>query len=139
MPTITGDTEAVRYVSDLTRATAFYQDVLGLPLTAAFNEARFLQTGRRSTLILFDVEGIQHRQSIIPSHGAKGEIHVALAVPADEMDEWRDRLKEHGVSIEHEQEWSLGTQSIYFRDPDNNSLELIAKEHYPQVWERLDN
>lgn len=138
MPTITGVAEAVLYVSDLDRATAFYQNVLGLPLTAAFNEARFLQTGRRSTLILFDIEGIQNRQSVIPSHGARGEIHIALAVPAKEMDEWRNRLKAHGVSIEHEQEWSSGTKSIYFRDPDNNSLELIAEEHYPQVWERLN-
>ena len=138
MPTITGVAEAVLYVSDLDRATAFYQNVLGLPLTAAFNEARFLQTGRHSTLILFAVEGIQNRRSVIPSHGAKGEIHVALAVPAKEMDEWRDKLKANGVSIEHEQEWSLGTHSIYFRDPDNNSLELIAEEHYPQIWERLD-
>jgi hypothetical protein len=51
------------------------------------------------------------------------------------MDAWRERLVAHGVEIEHEQEWSQGTHSIYFRDPDNNSLELIEERHYPIVWE----
>lgn len=136
MTTILGVAEAVLYVSDLARATDFYTDVLGLPLTAAFDEARFLQTGPDSTLILFDAGGIRRRHSVIPSHGATGEGHVALAVPPDEIDDWRERLKRHGVIIEHEQTWSLGTRSIYFRDPDNNSLELIGGDHYPLSWKR---
>ena len=31
----------------------------------------------------------------------------------------------NGLAIEHEQRWPFGTHSIYFRDPDNNSVELI--------------
>lgn len=136
MTTISGVAEVALYVDDLDRATEFYTEVLGLPLTAAFGEARFLQTGPYSTLILFTITGIQERISVIPSHGAAGEQHVALAVPAAEMDAWRKRLQEHGVEIEHEQDWSQGTHSIYFRDPDNNSLELIEDRHYPIVWEK---
>ena len=137
MTVITGVAEAVLYVSDLERAAAFYAEVLGLALTAAFNEARFLQAGPDSTVILFNAEGIKTRTSLIPSHGAVGEGHLALAVPADEMDAWRERLEEHGVVIEHEQDWAQGTHSIYFRDPDNNSLELIDARHYPIIWESL--
>jgi catechol 2,3-dioxygenase-like lactoylglutathione lyase family enzyme len=137
MTTITGVAEAVLYVSDLDRAADFYTGVLGLRLTASFNEARFLQTGPDSTIILFNAEGIKRRTSVIPSHGAIGEGHLALAVPAEEMDAWRERLKQHGVPIEHEQEWSQGTQSIYFRDPDNNSLELIDGRHYRKIWKSL--
>ena len=136
MTEISGVAEAVLYVDDLDRATAFYTRVLGLPLTAGFDEARFLQTGRDSTLILFDAEGICRRKSAIPSHGAVGEGHVALAVPAGEIDAWRERLERHGVAIEHEQTWSYGSRSIYFRDPDNNSLELITDDHYPLNWQR---
>lgn len=139
MTTIRGVAEVALYVEDLERATKFYTEVLGLPLTAAFGEARFLQTGPNSTLILFTIEGIENRVSVIPAHGARGEQHVALAVPAAEMDDWRERLKAHGVEIEHEQDWSQGTHSIYFRDPDNNSLELIEDRHYPIVWEKLGN
>ncbi|MCI0395562.1 MAG: VOC family protein [Chloroflexi bacterium] len=137
MTQVLGVAEAVLYVTDLARAARFYTEVLGLPLTAAFDEARFLQTGPNSTLILFNVEGIEKRVSVIPSHGARGRGHVALAVPAEEMDAWRGRLLAHGVAIEHEQEWPQGTHSIYFRDPDDNSLELIDAGHYPAVWARL--
>lgn len=137
MTTITGVAEAVLYVSDLDRAAAFYTAVLGLALTAGFAEARFLQAGPNSTVILFNAEGIKRRTSVIPSHGAIGEGHLALAVPAEEMDAWRERLVEHGVAIEHEQDWSQGTHSIYFRDPDNNSLELIDACHYRKIWHAL--
>lgn len=137
MTTISGVAEVALYVADLERATAFYTEVLGLPLTAAFGEARFLQTGPNSTLILFTIEGIEKRVSVIPSHGARGDQHVALAVLSAEMDAWRQRLRAHGVEIEHEQDWSQGTHSIYFRDPDNNSLELIEDRHYPIVWDGI--
>ena len=137
MTTISGVAEVGLYVADLDKAAKFYTEVLGLPLTAAFNEARFLQTGPNSTLILFSAEGIRKRTSVIPSHGATGEQHVALAVPSAEMDAWRERLKAHGVEIEHEHDWSQGTHSIYFRDPDHNSLELIEDRHYPLVWNKI--
>ncbi|MFZ0547973.1 MAG: VOC family protein [Candidatus Promineifilaceae bacterium] len=137
MTTIRGVAEVALYVDDLERATNFYTEVLGLPLTAAFGDARFLQTGPNSTLILFTVAGIKNRVSVIPAHGATGDQHVALAVPSAEMDDWRERLKAHGVEIEHEQDWPQGTHSIYFRDPDNNSLELIEDRHYPIVWNTI--
>lgn len=136
MTTIQGIAEAMLYVSDLDRATQFYTTVLDLPLTAAFDEARFLQTGRDSTLILFNAEGIRRRRSAIPSRGAAGEGHVALAVLAGEIDAWRERLESNGVVIEHEQAWSLGSRSLYFRDPDHNSLELISADHYPLNWRK---
>lgn len=134
---ITGVAEAALYVDDIVVAEAFYRDVLGLPVTAAFGDSRFLQTGEHATLILFGRETLQTRKSIIPSHGAVGEGHVALAIPRDQYDLWRQRLLKHGVPIEHEQTWSQGARSIYFRDPDNNSLELIENHHYPSIWERL--
>jgi catechol 2,3-dioxygenase-like lactoylglutathione lyase family enzyme len=136
MTTINGIAEAALYVADLDRASRFYEDVLGLPLTASFDDARFLQTGRHSTLILFNAEGIRRRKSAIPSHGAEGEGHVALAVPSREIEDWRERLVSHGVTIEHDQLWSYGSRSLYFRDPDNNSLELISDDHYPLNYQQ---
>jgi len=138
MTGILGVAEAVLYVSDLERAAQFYTEALGLPVTAAFEDARFLQTGQNSSLILFDINKLEKRQSPIPGHGARGRGHVALAIPATEMDAWRRRLLAHGVEIEHEQDWPQGTHSIYFRDPSDNSVELIDGHHYTQVWERLE-
>jgi catechol 2,3-dioxygenase-like lactoylglutathione lyase family enzyme len=129
--------EAAVYVSDLERAVRFYTEVLDLPVAARFADACFLQTGPHSTLILFDLAALEERESPIPGHGARGRGHVALAVPAGEMDAWRVRLRAHGVAVEHEQDWPQGTHSIYFRDPDENSLELIDGRHYPQIWAGL--
>ncbi|MCO5190964.1 MAG: VOC family protein [Anaerolineae bacterium] len=138
MTTILGVAEAVLYVSDLARARQFYVDVLGLAVSADFGDACFLQTGQHSTIILFDLAALEKRVSVIPAHGAHGRGHIALAIPSAELDVWRERLIAHGVPIEHEQTWSQGTHSIYFRDPDDNSLELIEASHYPLVWQRLN-
>lgn len=135
---ILGVAEAVLYVDDLEEATRFYTEVLGLPLTASFGDASFLQTGRASTLIVFDRRGLEERTSVIPEHGTQGAGHVALAVAREQMDAWRERLAAHGVEIEHEQDWPQGTHSIYFRDPAGNSVELIEAGHYLGVWERLE-
>lgn len=130
--------EAVLYVDDLSEATRFYREVLQLPLTASFGDASFLQTGKDSTLILFDRQKLRQRESVIPSHGADGEGHVAFAVDAVALPAWRSRLQELSVDIEHEQVWPQGTHSIYFRDPAGNSIELIEASHYRSIWESLD-
>jgi catechol 2,3-dioxygenase-like lactoylglutathione lyase family enzyme len=136
MSDVLGIAEAVLYADDLERATESNTQLLGLPLTAAFDEARFLQTGRHSTLILFNAEGTRRRTSAIPNHGATGDGHVALAVRADEIGAWRERLQRLGVAIEQDQTWSYASQSISFRGTDYNSLELITDDHYPTNWER---
>lgn len=138
MTTILNVAEVALYVADLSRARRFYSEVLGLPVTLSFEDACFLQTGPDSTLILFDLNQLETRQSEIPNHGARGQGHVALAVPAEELAAWRERLEAHGVPIEHEQIWPQGTRSLYFRDPDQNSLELIEAGHYPAVWKRIE-
>lgn len=140
-----GDTEIVRvaeavlYVSDIERAKQFYTQVLGLPISAEFEGSLFLQTGQNSNLILFDLAHLQTRISVIPSHGAHGRGHACLAIPHTQMQRWRERLLAHNVPIEHEQDWPQGTHSIYFRDPDNNSLELMDGRHYQYVWQRLQD
>ena len=134
---ILGVAEAVLYVDDLPEAIDFYQAVLDLPLTMSFDDAAFLQTGPDSTLILFDRAQLRARESDIPAHGSVGPGHVALAVLRAEMDGWRERLREHGVEIEHEQQWPQGTFSLYFRDPAGNSVELIDSAHYPGRWRQL--
>lgn len=136
MTTILGIAEAALYVEDMELARSFYTRVLGLPVTADFGESCFLQTGPQSSLILFDIKQLEIRESRIPDHGAYGEGHVALSVAADEMDAWRQRLAEHDVMIEHEQTWPQGTHSIYFRDPDDNSIELIDSSHYQRIVTR---
>src|SRR5207249_7155368 len=46
------------------------------------------------------------------------------------LKEWRRLLGEHGVTIESEVRWERGGTSLYFRDPDNNLIELGT----PGIW-----
>jgi len=134
---ILGVAEAALYVTDLERAKTFYTEVLGLPVTMQFADSCFVQTGPTSTLILFDIGQLEGRESVIPAHGTTGAGHVALTIAPSEQEAWRQRLLAHGVAIEHEQDWPLGTHSIYFRDPDGHSLELIDGSHYETIWQRI--
>ena len=130
--------EAALYVSDLERARTFYREVVGLVETAVFDDAAFLQIGIDATLILFQIDALETRVSVIPAHGSRGRGHVALAIGPNEMASWRERLQAHSIEVEHEQDWPLGTHSLYFRDPDDNSLELIDNTHYPQLWAKFN-
>jgi catechol 2,3-dioxygenase-like lactoylglutathione lyase family enzyme len=78
--------EVALYVEDLERATKFYTEVLGLPLTAALGEARFLQTGPNSTLILFTIEGIENRVGF--GDGATDEVSSRTV---EKFNVWRIR------------------------------------------------
>jgi catechol 2,3-dioxygenase-like lactoylglutathione lyase family enzyme len=46
------------------------------------------------------------------------------------MDAWREHLAQAGVAIEKDVNWGGSSQSIYFRDPAGNSLELAT----PTLW-----
>lgn len=137
MTEILGVAEAVLYVDSMAEARVFYHEVLGLPVTAEFGDATFLQTGEHSTLILFTREALKNRTSIIPAHGSEGIGHVAFTIDPKQMDAWRERLITHQVEIEHEQDWPTGSHSIYFRDPAGHSIELIDGRHYPTIYAQV--
>jgi len=62
----------------------------------------------------------------LPSHGATGPWHFALGIDTNALDAWRLKLQENGVAIEQEVEWPRVGKSICFRDPAENSVELIT-------------
>ena len=64
---------------------------------------------------------------MIPPHGAKGPGHFALGIPTTSLDAWREHLRDRGVAIEKEVTWPRGGQSLYFRDPAGNSVELVTR------------
>jgi catechol 2,3-dioxygenase-like lactoylglutathione lyase family enzyme len=67
---------------------------------------------------------------LIPGHEPGGPGHLAFAIDADAVPAWEERLAELGIAIESRVTWELGGRSIYFRDPDNRSVELAT----PGVW-----
>ena len=69
-------------------------------------------------------------EGTIPGHDGSGPTHVAFAVDARDLDSWEARLVDAGVTIESRVQWDRGGRSIYFRDPDGHSVELVT----PGVW-----
>lgn len=130
MPQITGILETALYVKDIDRAEKFYQQVLGLKTySKATSRHVFFKIGK-TMLLLFNAR--ETRQSdTVPPHGTEGEGHAAFAVKHGELDAWRKKLQAQNVPIEMEITWPSGGISIYFRDPDGNSLELATPDTWP--------
>jgi catechol 2,3-dioxygenase-like lactoylglutathione lyase family enzyme len=118
--------ETVVYAPDLEAATAFYRDVLGLRQVDDFA----FRLDDDGILLLFDPERSSQPNRPVPSHGARGAGHVAFSV--DELEPWRERLREHRVELEHEHEWQRGGRSLYVRDPAGNSVELVEGDLWPR-------
>jgi catechol 2,3-dioxygenase-like lactoylglutathione lyase family enzyme len=129
-----GILETALYVNDLDAAERFYRDVLGLErIGQQTNRHVFFQCGR-GVLLLFNPAATAAPMSItgqtIPAHGTHGPGHMAFAIHENEVGDWRQRLQEAGVAVESEVSWPQGGQSLYFRDPAGNSLELAT----PRIW-----
>jgi catechol 2,3-dioxygenase-like lactoylglutathione lyase family enzyme len=129
-----GVLETSLYIADLDRAVEFYQRVLGLRLIpdGYFEGGRgaALQVGKGPSVLLLFRAAVTRKEGMLPAHGCSGAGHVAFHVEPAELPEWRKRLQEMGVAIEKEVAFGSAPPSIYFRDPDGNSLELAVT----QIW-----
>ena len=122
--------EASLYVSDLQAAEVFYTEVLGLTFHSKLEGRHvFFRCGEQMVL-LFNPEATADPELTprgLGLHGAHGPGHLAFGVTEDEIDVWRAHLESHGVEIEQEIDWGgRRGRSIYFRDPDGNSLEFAT-------------
>ncbi|MBI5834693.1 MAG: VOC family protein [Armatimonadetes bacterium] len=125
-----GVIESCLYVDDLDTAAAFYGDVLGLELVAAeVGRHAFFRCGASMVLLFNPRRCAADGTSDVPRHGALGPGHLALAVANADLAAWREHLTRHGVAIEQIIERPSGN-SLYFRDPAGNSLELTT----PRIW-----
>jgi catechol 2,3-dioxygenase-like lactoylglutathione lyase family enzyme len=92
-----------------------------------------MEVGEGTVLLLFqrgntgplDTEG-----GLVPGHDGGGPVHLAFAIDADAMAAWEARLGELGIPIESRVRWERGGRSLYFRDPENRSVELAT----PGIW-----
>jgi catechol 2,3-dioxygenase-like lactoylglutathione lyase family enzyme len=122
--------ETAIYVDDLDETETFYRTILGLRVMGKEPGRHvFFQVGEASILLAF-IADTTLKGDHLPPHGAKGPGHFALGIDANDLDAWRQKLQENGVAIEQEVNWPKGGKSIYFRDPAENSVELIT----PGVW-----
>jgi len=111
--------------SDLARARAFYEDVLGLQRDPERPAMSFdgvwynlCATQQLHLMALPDPEAGLAR----PRHGGSDR-HVALAV--SDFAEFIERLDQAGISYTLSQS---GRRALFCRDPDQNALEFFATD-----------
>jgi len=129
-----GVLETALYVADLDIAERFYAGTLGLERVVRVEGRHVFFRCGRGMLLLF-VAGETSKPPgnpamPVPPHGATGPGHVCFRVGAEYMNEWRRQLEGKGVAIEADFRWPNGARSVYFRDPDGNSLEIAE----PKLW-----
>jgi catechol 2,3-dioxygenase-like lactoylglutathione lyase family enzyme len=134
MPEVTGVVETCLYVDDLERATRFYEDVCEFKKLIGDERFCAFSVADHDVLLLFvkgaTQEPIATPGGSIPPHDGMGDQHVAFAIPQAAESAWHKRLEDRGIAIESTVDWPRGGQSLYFRDPDHNLLELIT----PGCW-----
>ena len=126
--------ETSLYVEDLERSARFYQQLFGFERLLDEERLCALNVEGGQVLLLFK-KGASRRpgntpEGSVPSHDGAGELHLAFGVALEDVDLWKQKLYENGIAIESLVHWQSGGTSIYFRDPDNHSVELAS----PGTW-----
>jgi catechol 2,3-dioxygenase-like lactoylglutathione lyase family enzyme len=101
---------AVR-VADIPRSRAFYQSLLGLPLMSESSSSCFLKLGNQF-LTLF-------------KNRDPGLDHYCMEIEPFKPDEVMDQLKKLRLQPRR----PVGTDRVYFRDPDGLEVQLAAFGH----------
>ncbi|MFZ6003005.1 MAG: VOC family protein [Actinomycetota bacterium] len=142
--------------SDMARTVDFYEGVLGMPLVktvelpVGMGQHFFFDCGGGDMLAFFWFPGAPAGVPGVSAPAARpdtGELmsavgsmnHVAFAVPAEKIEEYRERLLEAGIPCSEvanhdDSEWGISKEvhagvfvrSIYFQDPDGILLEFAA-------------
>lgn len=111
--------------SDVEATIAFYQGILGFPLTELIENRDypgsshfFFDIGHDNLLAFFDFPGLD----LGPYAEVLGGLHhCAISVEPERWQELTDRLA--AANVEHAVHSGV---SVYFRDPDGARIELIA-------------
>jgi catechol-2,3-dioxygenase len=126
--------ETVLYAEDLAAVEQFYRDAVGLEVIGRGDLAVVFRCGS-GVLLIFDPRKSRVSARDVPSHGSSGVGHIAFAAKQEELNEWREQLREAGIPIELEMDWEEGGRSIYFRDPAGNVVELAPPTLWGGGWE----
>jgi catechol 2,3-dioxygenase-like lactoylglutathione lyase family enzyme len=127
-PKTEGLLESSLYVDDLGRARQFYEKIFGFRAISDFGERGCaLAAGEKQVLLLFK-RGAS--RTITSPHDGDGELHLAFAISPAELEKWEQWLGVNGIVVEERKQWDMGGQSLYFRDPDRNLVEVVT----PGTW-----
>lgn len=116
-------------VSDLSRSTAFYEEVIGLKVRKRDKRSVYLSAdGVNDLLVLRQLEN-----PVDPPPGATGLFHSALLLP-DRAD-----LADFLLHLQNHRQWLKGasdhsvSEAIYLEDPDGIGIEIYSDREAVQV------
>ena len=119
---------------DLARAVAFYRTLLDVEPMVAGDRLVAFDAGEGTVLLLFQrglgSQAAETEGGVVPGHDAAGTTHFAFAIDAADVSSWESRLSDLHIAIESRVRWPRGGLSLYFRDPDGHSVELVT----PGIW-----
>jgi catechol 2,3-dioxygenase-like lactoylglutathione lyase family enzyme len=134
VPKLNAVLETALYVKDLERSVTFYKTIFEFEPISSSERLCALNVSNQQVLLLFlkgaSTAATVSSGGIIPPHDGDGELHLAFSIAASELEQWENWLIENGIEIESKVKWTRGGTSIYFRDPDQHSLELAT----PGLW-----
>lgn len=116
--------ETCLYVEDLHRTRDFYEGKLGLPCFSEV-EGRHVFFRAGSSVLLCFIADPTHNQNNLPPHYGSGQLHFAFETAPEYYLAWKEKIQKAGIPIEQEADWSDRFKSLYFRDPDNNLVEIV--------------
>ena len=121
-------------VSDLDRAVAFYRDVLGMELQQRYGRgAAFLSWGGYHHHIGLNIW--ESRGGSSPAPGTTGQFHLAILYPSRKaLAQALVRVLQSGTELDGAADHGV-SEAIYFRDPDNNGIE-IYRDRPEGEWPR---
>ena len=127
-PSVNRVLETALYVADLDESQAFYERVFGFAVMLRDHRMCALAVPGRQALLLFKLGGSVNPSETpygtIPPHDGHGRQHICFSINLGNFNEWQTHLETSGVTIESRLEWPTGGSSLYFRDPDNHSVEV---------------
>jgi catechol-2,3-dioxygenase len=120
----------------------FYINTLGLEFVSEEKDRHVFLKAGQSMLLIFNPNkthatgntGNGSNTNQLPVHGAfapPSVIHFALEIEKQNYDSAKHMLSEKNIKIEKEVTWETGTNSMYFRDPVGNLVEIITQGSWP--------
>ena len=122
------------YSSDLESMKKFYSGILGLSIIQEERDKLLFLKAGKNMLLIFDPLRTSVDNHNLPRHGAMtppSSIHFAMEIEERDYQRCREILTRNDIAIEKEVKWSNNTNSIYFRDPAGNLVELITPGGWP--------
>ena len=123
-------------VTDLGKSTEWYQQVLGLEVSAEIDGEGFRRTRLRAPGSGVTLTLTRHDQQSGETFDERrpGMDHVALQVgSAEQVRTLKDRFAQLGVNHSEVKAGSGGTAMITLRDPDNIQVEVFGGELDPSI------